>query len=347
MVAQVDESPHNGLRPVRLPTDLGSLAELLEIGFAATIDEAGRAAIREMRALHHSGWLARALFRLDGVLSGLQEGFVWIEEGKLIGNVTLTGAHFPRNFGRGAVISNVVVHPDFRQRGLARSLLDATLDMSRRMGSTFAILQVDQANVRARALYERLGFRAERTFTRWVRPASGRTPHRSSDAPAVTLRSPQEWRAEFDLATLVRPNKLGGMGWLRPTYPGSFQMPPLKGLLYGLSGRADEPLIVYREPSQRERAGLTAALRLTMAFGASDRFDLLVHPFERGKLEDPLINYLLRRLEGRRRAVITEHPTDDETASEVFRKYGFEPRRTDIHMRLDFTEEPHPLTPSL
>ncbi len=327
----------NGLRPINLSTDLASLAELLEICFNDTMDEAGRATIRELRALSRAGSLATWLNRFDRLLGGLQQGFVWMDDGRLIGNTTVTPANYPRSMGRGSIIANVAVHPDYRRQGLARILVEASLDLIRSQGNRFAVLQVDADNDGAQRLYEGLDFRAERTFTRWQRSSHQRTPNRLLIMPPMSLRQSHEWRAEYELAELVRPNRRGGMGWLRPIHPALFRISPLKSFFYGFTGRSEETMIIYRNPNTRERDGILGSARLHMVFGGADRLDLLVHPFEQGKLEDPLINYMLRRLEGRRRSLIIEHPTDDESASTVFRKYLFEPRHTVINMRLDFS----------
>jgi len=332
-------TPFSGLRAINLTGDLAGLADLLEIGFGATMDESGRAAIREMRSLSRSGWLAGAVYRLDGFFGGMQQGFVWIDQGRLVGNVSVTPAPYPRDMGRGAIVANVVVHPDYRGRGLARALMEAALALLRQQGYAFAILQVDPANETAHGLYARLGFHDERTFIRWQRAASQYAPYRAPNTPPITLRPANAWRAEYELARLVRPNQRGGLGWLRPTHADTFRVSLLKTFIAGFGAPAVEPLIIYRNPAVREQAGIIASARLHMAFGSADRLDLLVHPFEQGRLEDPLLNYVLRRLEDRRRPLIVEHPADDEVASAVLRKYHFEERRTDIHMRIDFIKQ--------
>src|ERR1700690_2369755 len=116
----------DGLRPINLTTDLPQLADLMELGFADALDESGRAIIREMRALGSIGWLNSAVNRLDGLFGGLQQGFVWIEDRRLIGNVSVMPIPYPRaaepDGAQGAIIANVVVHPEHRRRGLARTL---------------------------------------------------------------------------------------------------------------------------------------------------------------------------------------------------------------------------------
>lgn len=55
-------------------------------------------------------------------------------------------------------ITNLAVHPDWRRRGIARSLLTAILADARRRGLTVAFLEVRPTNTEARSLYEGLGF---------------------------------------------------------------------------------------------------------------------------------------------------------------------------------------------
>jgi ribosomal-protein-alanine N-acetyltransferase len=55
-------------------------------------------------------------------------------------------------------IVNLAVHDQFRRRGVARRLLDATFDAARDRGLTLATLEVRIHNEPAIALYESLGF---------------------------------------------------------------------------------------------------------------------------------------------------------------------------------------------
>jgi ribosomal protein S18 acetylase RimI-like enzyme len=332
--ALVQNTPFNGLRPVNLRTDLAGMAELIELCFGPTMDEAGRAAVREMRMISRSGSLTLIFHGLDRLLGGLEQGYVWIEDGRLIGNVSVSPANYPHSMGTGFVIANVAVHPDFRRQGLAQALMQASLDLIRQRGGEFAVLQVDDNNEGARRLYSRLNFREERTFIRWHRSSHARSPKRLSRMPDITLRQANEWRAEYELAQAVRPNERGGLGWLRPTHPNFFRPSLVRTLASWTTGRSEDHWIV-RDESKR---GLLGSLRTTSAFGSADRFELLVDPAQQGQLEDPLINFALRGLEGRRRPVTMEHPADDQITTALLERYEFERRYTLVHMRYDFNQ---------
>ena len=53
---------------------------------------------------------------------------------------------------------NVAVHPDFRRKGIAESLINTLVDQLKSMGSHCLTLEVRASNVPAIALYEKLGF---------------------------------------------------------------------------------------------------------------------------------------------------------------------------------------------
>ncbi|MDA8254875.1 MAG: GNAT family N-acetyltransferase [Betaproteobacteria bacterium] len=65
-----------------------------------------------------------------------------------------------------AWIEDVVVHEDWRGRGLGRALLDAVLAWARSQGAVRAQLLVDLDNAPALAFYDRLGWRPTRLGAR-------------------------------------------------------------------------------------------------------------------------------------------------------------------------------------
>ncbi|MBN1967419.1 MAG: GNAT family N-acetyltransferase, partial [Anaerolineae bacterium] len=204
-------TPFSGLRPIHVRRDLGAVADLIEFCFAPTLDAAGRSAIQEMRMISRSGPLLWTLGRLSSVVPGLMQGFVWIEQGRLVGNVSLA----PAGYGGGWLIANVAVHPDYRRRGIARRLMAASMDLIAQRGA-FAVLQVEADNSGAYALYEGLGFHELRTFTRWRRATHHVIPPALPESLPLRQLTPRDGDRLAALAELVRPDHRGGIGWLRP-----------------------------------------------------------------------------------------------------------------------------------
>ena len=116
-IAQAATSP---IRKVNIRQDLLSVADLIEICFAQTLDEDGREYLRQLRwtarDMNYLSWLQGAAERIAPPLYGL----VWEENGRIIGNLSL----IPLNHNGKLIylIANVAVHPDFRRQGIGPCL---------------------------------------------------------------------------------------------------------------------------------------------------------------------------------------------------------------------------------
>jgi GNAT superfamily N-acetyltransferase len=318
----------SGLRPVNLRTDLAPLADLIELAFADTMDSSGRAAVREMRTISRLGPGLSLLLGMNDLAQGMGLGFVWVEDGRLVGNSSV----YPANI-RGTstwIVANVAVHPDYRGRGIARQLVQASLDMIRRRSRTAkaaAVLQVEADNAIAQHIYQRLGFVTERSWTQWRRSSSARTPPAFNDPSIyITRRRANEWRAEYEMAQRLRER--GGMGWLRPVHPRLFRPSLLRSLGDLISLRSVERLVI-----RGDQDDLRAVMWLESAFAASTiQLTLMVEPEVQGVYDEALINLVARRY-SLRSALTIEHPTDETITGDVLHRTGFYAQRRLIHMR--------------
>lgn len=326
-------TPTGGIRPVNLRTDLAPLADLIELVFAGSMDSSGRAAVREMRYLSRMGIGLHLLVSMSELAQGISLGYVWVADGRLVGNVSIYPANWPANLGKAWIIANVGVHPDHQRRGIATQLMHASLDMIRRRGGDTAILQVDHDNLSAIHLYERLGFRAERTWITWRRSGSARVPPAiSPNSVHISRRRDSEWKAEYALAQRLRSEETGGIGWMRPLHPDLFHKPLGKIIGDWLALRSMERLVIHGEDDSR----LLASLWIENAVASTTtQLTLMVDPDYQGLYEEALINLAVRRFGSSRNALSSEHPADDETANAVFQRHHFRPQRQVIHMRWD------------
>lgn len=80
--------PFRGLRPLDPRRDLPQVADLIERAFAGELDPSGQAALRELRLVGRLGGLM-GWWSLAGGWSRLFGGYVWIEDGRVVGNVTV------------------------------------------------------------------------------------------------------------------------------------------------------------------------------------------------------------------------------------------------------------------
>lgn len=152
------------LRPLNPRQDLLLIADLIELCFAQTLDQSGREYIRQLRQISKEPsayWIGRAANHFYAP----RQGFVWEEEGRVVGNLSIFPFQTPH--GVEYLIANVAVHPDFRRRGIARLLTERALDYIRERGGHRAWLNVRQDNLAAVSLYRQLGFSEQLRRTHW------------------------------------------------------------------------------------------------------------------------------------------------------------------------------------
>ncbi len=89
---QFDRALDTGIRPFDIGRDLRAVAELISVAFAAELDDRGAAALREMRFMSHFGGILGVVNRSTGDLNDMLNGFVWVDRGKVVGNVTVQRA---------------------------------------------------------------------------------------------------------------------------------------------------------------------------------------------------------------------------------------------------------------
>ena len=320
-----------GLRPVNLRTDLRPLADLIELVFADSMDSGGRSAIREMRYLSHMGYGLNLISRMNDLALGISLGFVYFIGGKLVGNVSVYPAGYPREMGETWILANVAVHPDYQRRGIAHSLVEAGLDMIRKRAGVRVILQVNYENELAQRLYERHGFIYERAWRIWRRSGFVRAAAGAAPALPVSHLRGSEWAAELALAQTARPNTKGGVGWLKPAHRKEFYTPVWKRLLRLISLNGMERLVIRDEAGR----GILASCWLESALGFGNaRGWLFTSPNVDQRLyAEALLDYVVSRHD--RSTIHFEHPRDDEMANDLFKHHQFKVSRDLWHMRLD------------
>lgn len=307
----------DGLQALDLTRHLRGMAELIEVCFNVSLDPGGRGLIREMVFLSQAGPWLKFLDWVPGGQPYWNQGYVWLEAGRVVGCASTQRAH--RHSSRW-LIANVAVHPDYRRKGIALALMRATLDHIRDQGGTEALLQVDDANLGAIALYQQLGYRRVTTQTLWKRPPQAGAPAHSSSPFDVRLRGTNEWQAQWQLAQLTRPF---GLQWNQPLELATFRPTFGQNLLAFFEGQTVEHWIAQAHP-----AHVAGSLLINFKGWSSDTLTLLVHPDFTGQVERPLLVRGLRRLGQRPWSVAIEHPTEDDATTAVLRELAFQPGRT-------------------
>jgi GNAT superfamily N-acetyltransferase len=146
--------------------DVETVVELIAAAFGDRLDPAGRATLDRMQRFARGGPLLQWLW-LFLVRARAAPGLVWEDDGRIVGNASLRRA---RDRG-GYLIGNVVVHPDWRGRGIGRALMRAAIERASRRGAQWVGLEVRADNDLARQLYEDLDFEEVGSTQHMLRPA--------------------------------------------------------------------------------------------------------------------------------------------------------------------------------
>lgn len=323
------DRPLNGPRPINLNKDIPQVVELLELAFGETLDSEGR------RIFNNTPHVQPAfLWRLNPVYTRLAPGYVWENNGRIIGNVTL----LPTKTAGRYLIANVAVHPNYRRQGIARILMGSVLDMVRARHGKTILLQVVKENDTAIALYHSLGFTRLGNVTSWLSSVARLReiePTMGESWPTIRPLPGSRWREAYQLdRQALHPD----LNWPDPlpldTYKGGFW----RWLDNFLNARQIETWVTTAPSSQRSahQSPLTGLVTIASEWGRAHVISLRVHPNWQGHLERPLLAKAIRRLRILpRRNVRVEHPDNDSMTNELLTAANFRPQRTLTHMRLD------------
>lgn len=314
------QAADRGLRRTDPRRDMAGVARVVQMAFAGQLDASGQRMLRDMRMLGAAGWLGWALGRLILPPGSSPDGFVWIEAGQIVGNVSLLSVDGePRRW----VMANVAVHPDHRRRGIGRALVRAALEQAAQRRSEIVVLQVDRANQGARELYLSLGFRVTSTRTTWVRPRGLRRPHPAT-LPGLRPRAFPEWREQWDLGRQLYPD---GFWW---------PFPPDERLFRGSGVPAAMGMDWTRHWVWKPEADMLASLSAHARLMSGYRFLLMVDPARKGAVEKAVLARALAELpEGS--GGMLEYAAGD--AEPDLWELGFRPDRTLTWMALDLAAQ--------
>lgn len=256
---------HPELRNLNILRDLPAVADLVETCFERTLDTDGHRYINQMRrASKDNSFLRWAVHAADTVSMPLS-GFVWEQDHRIIGNVSLIP--FRKDGKRIYLIANVAVHPDHRRRGIGRLLTQAAIRhaSSRRADGTW--LHVRDDNPGAIRLYEQLGFEERARRTSWSVTPEWVEQDRHPDV-RIGGRMRRDWMQQKAWLEEVNPGKLA---WYQPT-PWMLVRPGIGPALYRLfveyetrqwaAYRGDQmrATVTWQAmPSRRDRLWLAAA----------------------------------------------------------------------------------------
>jgi ribosomal protein S18 acetylase RimI-like enzyme len=323
---EYDRILETGLRPFDISRDLRPVAELISVAFSSELDDRGNAALREMRLMSHFGGFLSLVNRGAGEFNDLLSGFVWVDSGRVVGNVTVQRAD---RAGSRWQIANVAVAPSHRGRGISRRLMEAAIEHVASCHGQWAVLQVYARNEVARRLYASMGFE---TVGGIVDLRVEQTPHIDlvgSLPPLVAFRA-GDWLPLYELAN----HQLGGqMQWWRALRRDEFQQ-SFEQQLGEWFRRTVGQEQVHRSAVQIAPRFEAAAVVTAQRWRGEHTLQLWARPEHYGNYDLALIRWSLGVLQSYPRwpaniSLSTEHTS----AQELVEFYGFRPLRTLLTMR--------------
>jgi len=286
------------LRLIKLPADFMPLTEVVTRSFQYPENDAWSLQTDEkeqfvasMRNLRRIWPLIGLIQAVSPTLRDLIRGYVWEEDGRAVGTTIVQR--------RGStdvwIVGTVGVLPAYRRQGIARKLVQATLDLIRAHGGTKAILTVIDGNLPAYALYQKLGFEH---FGGSIEFQA--TPERMPPAltlPAGYVQAPLarfDWRPRHQLEQRITPQ---GIRQYEPVEEGRFRYPAMTRLILPLILRAQST----REEASAIRTAAEGQIVARGEYGVPTRGKGVNRLWARLDPDHPdlapyLVNYLLRQV---------------------------------------------------
>lgn len=320
------DTVRDGPQPFDPGRHMRQVADLVGQVFADELDARGRNALRDMALAgrlspYLGGVISQALF------SDYVSGYVWVEQGRVIGNVSLQPVD---QGGLRWRISNVAVASEHRGRGIAKALMAESLHEIARHGGSWALLQVRADNPVAHQLYLGLGFTDVCREGVW-RLATAPDPLPMPD-PAVPLE-PLHTLTGAEWWELARAARTPLAQWAEPLDASRYRLGPAKVVGEWLARRIGFCRVERWAAWQGQRL-MGAVESVANLAGGTDTLRFAVLPEARGTLEQGLVVRGLHALAGAAwRPVMVEHSGDHSEGVAALEAAGFRIQRDLVTMR--------------
>ena len=310
------------------------MAELISAAFAQELDGRGNDALREMRFMSNFSGFLGLMNRSTGEFNDMLSGFVWLEHGQVVGNVTVQRGD---KLGERWQIANVAVAPNYRGRGISRRLMDTAIEHASSCGARWAVLQVYANNQVARHLYDGMGF-AEVDGTTDLR--ASRMPVLDEPVDTTNLRafSAGAWQPLYELANY----QLGPQTkWWRPVRRVDFEQ-MFEDRVGEWFQRVFGQRTIYRRAIQVSPRFESALILRAQRWESPHQMQLWTRPEHYGVHDATLLRWALAMLQDYPRWPIEiSLNTKHQTAIELLQAYGFKAQRTLLTLRKRIDGEAH------
>jgi ribosomal protein S18 acetylase RimI-like enzyme len=309
--------PH--IRQIDPWRDGRAVANLLETSFHdEIIDDSGHRMIQSLRNY--------GVF--DALAFGFGTGFVWMENGELIGNASVQRNATHRDIW---IIGNVATHVAHRNRGIGRAIVEACIHYAIARGARRMALQADETNKPALHLYEKLGFERAGAVTHYLRSPVRVRPVETQTSPSAIRTA--RWSDRAQVWTLARRNLPELLTFAEPFDKRIYQLGFRWSLVNALNGNVEQ----WHVSDALQRGCLIGAVRTRVNFEGSNHHLELMLSDEAGISEGvALIERALQRFEKYiSRPIYAAQSRPHGASHAAFQEMNFQPTRTLVHMNLE------------
>jgi ribosomal protein S18 acetylase RimI-like enzyme len=321
----------SGPRPINLAKDVRRVLILMDAAFGPFRDWQGQ---RALGARIGTGYGAPFALRLSMLTKGFVPGFVWEEDGRLVGNVSLLESSVPGQY----LIANVAVDPDYRRRGIARGLMQEAVGHIQDLGGRTILLQVEEGNEPAIRLYHSLGLATVGVMKKWEASAARLRFPKLAEFSDFNIRpiNRGDWRAASKLdAATVDPD----LNWPAPLPSAHYRVGLWRSIGDFLNGRRVETWVSDAASARSGRRRLTGLATIYSEWGRPHQLTVRIDADWRERLAAPLLARALGRAKRLRGSVYhISHPSDDKVTSEVLNEMNFKARRALTVMKLQLAD---------
>jgi len=280
------------------------------------MDSEGRGYVQQMRrAGKNANFLSWASTSMP------LHGYVWEEEKKIVGNISIIPF---REKGKTLfLLANVAVHPDYRRNGIAKALTQKGMVYARNYAAESIWVHVEEENLGAIKLYENLGFHAYFRRSTWNATSTLQADQAPIHAKIVDTPS-RLWEDQYRFLKRNYPQE---MTWYRIPDWKNFK-PGLKYWLYKLFVESD-----IRQWSVQKNGKLEAALIWKGTMTRRSPLWLATALQTNSASLTELLLHARFHLATKKRELYIDFPAGE--CHDSFEKAGFTLRRTLLWMRAD------------
>lgn len=295
-----------------------AVANLLESAFRdEIIDDSGQ---RLIHALRNYGMF-------DALSFGFGAGFVWVENGQVVGNASVQKNFLRRDTW---VVGNVATAQSQRNRGIGRAVVEACIRYALNRSARFVALQADVTNAPALHLYEKIGFERLGEVSHYVRPSVRAQPTLTAK-PDHAIRSAR-WSDRHAVWALAMRHTPDALTYAEPYDAGMYRLGLRWSFMNALNGNPEQWLVM----APAHGTALTGAARTRVNPEGSNHFVELMLSDEAGVSDgQALLRRSLARFDeyaAKPIYALQSHP--HEAAHAALSGERFHLTRTLVHMRL-------------